>query len=548
MGKLTGVRRLMHYLKKRKTELVFILLYSLLVTAVGLLPIQLIGLLVDTLGHQPVGTVGLIFSTFIGSSVVGIILWFAAVYLLSAILSNLYGYWITMFNDRVIEAVRKDLFRSVIHRAWKFEQEDRSADIVTRAVGDVEQITRVLAGPLNGFLQKILTLLFSLLLLGMWNWKVVLITLLIAVILYRFSTEISKENNELGKAERMEVQKISLQFSDVLKNLPLIQSYRTEGRETVKLFDISNALYGVRRKLLGKMSGYWVKVYVLNTVGFLMVFFILLSEIEKGRCSVGEIVVAYTYLERIFSAMISVSRYKTDVFHADAALSRVFERIDEDSEPISESTSTGVQQKCGLRVEDASFGYGGETVLRHLNFKVRQGEMLVITGTSGIGKSTILHGLLGFVDLYEGKIFLGEEDVSEEVDVRRSRIRCCFQEPFLFRRGVKENLNYDGEFENTGVWETLGVLSVSEESVESNSEGNLLGLSGGEQRRIAVGRTVNKAVPVYLFDEPTAELDEENRRNVLAVLAALKEKSAVIVASHDQDLVEMADHRLELLS
>lgn len=546
MQKLAGVCRLMTYLRRRRSELIGILLYSLLVTSVGLLPIQLIGLLVDTLGDQPKGTIGNFLSYITGTSPVGIIMWFAGIYLLSALLSNLYGYWIVSFNNRVIETVRKDLFRSVIHRAWKFEQEDSTADIVTRAVGDVEQITRVLAGPLNGFLQQLLTLFFSLILLGMWNWKVVLITMAVAGILYYLSTDISRENNELGKKERTAVQEISLRFSDVLRNLPLIQSYRTQETEKTELFKISDGLYGARRRLLTKMSLYWMKVYALNTAGYLLVFFILLSEIGKGRCSVGEIVVAYTYLERIFSAMISVSRYKTDVYHADAALSRVFERVDETSSPSFGGSSIRAGEETSLRLEGVSFGYGSEVTVKDFNLEVHRGELLVITGTSGVGKSTVLHGIMGFVDLSEGKIFLGEEDVTHDIELRRSKIRCCFQEPYLFQKEVKDNLDYDGEFKNEDVWKKLGILKLSEDRSRETSGGNLLGLSGGEQRRIAIGRTLNKRVPIYLFDEPTAELDEENRRNVLQVLAVLKEKAAVIVVTHDQDILQMADQRLEL--
>lgn len=72
------------------------------------------------------------------------------------------------------------------------------------------------------------------------------------------------------------------------------------------------------------------------------------------------------------------------------------------------------------------------------------------------------------------------------------------------------------------------------------------GLSGGEARRIALARTVNRHVPFYLFDEPTAELDEENRKKVMKAIRQLSQDAIVLIATHDQDLIREADQIIRL--
>ena len=70
---------------------------------------------------------------------------------------------------------------------------------------------------------------------------------------------------------------------------------------------------------------------------------------------------------------------------------------------------------------------------------------------------------------------------------------------------------------------------------------NSLNLSGGEKRRISIVRTINKGVPIYLFDEPTSELDDENRKKVIDLLKRLSDSYIVIVATHDEELASLGD-------
>ena len=71
-------------------------------------------------------------------------------------------------------------------------------------------------------------------------------------------------------------------------------------------------------------------------------------------------------------------------------------------------------------------------------------------------------------------------------------------------------------------------------------------LSGGEQRRIAFCRTLNKKVPIYIFDEPTVELDTKNKAEILRLFSLLKRDGVVIVVTHDEDVIQISDKIYEL--
>ena len=148
--------------------------------------------------------------------------------MLSSILALVYGIIVMNFNNEIIEDVRKDVVRSVIHREIKVTDPDISGDVITRLTGDVEQITRVIAGPLNGFLRQTLVFAFSLAVLGTIDLKLIVVTVAVSTILYHLSKRVSNKNKEYGQREREQIGKISTVFSDILKNRILVKSYGTE--------------------------------------------------------------------------------------------------------------------------------------------------------------------------------------------------------------------------------------------------------------------------------------------------------------------------------
>lgn len=543
MKKLGGVKKLFFYVRRKKFVLFGLCILSIIAALFQLLPVQVLGLLVDTLNSEKLGVIEKIIQIFIGDSPVKIILCFGIIYISSKILSNVYGFLVSQFNNDITENVRKDIFKSTVLRENVAEEKDISGDIVTRSVGDVEAITRVIAGPLNGFLQNILMCIISLVFLGMWNIKAVIVTVFFSALIYILSAKISERNKELGVEERNIVQKISLKFTDVLNNIFLIKSYQTENTEIDNLCEESISIFKCRTRLAKCMASYWIKVSLCNVFGIILVLLIILQEIQRGNCSVGEIIVAYTYLETIFSGMISVSRYKTDIFNSNASLERVFELIDHQSDNRPENISENFNVINEFKLSHLSIGYDQKTVVSDINISLKKGEFLAITGSSGSGKSTILNGILGFARIMDGKIYLNEKDVTEDFNILRSCIRVCFQNSYLFSNSLAYNLEYDASGKpDMHLFDKIGIAQIIKvKGLDYTLESKTQSLSGGEKRRIALARTLNKNVPIYFFDEPTAELDKENRRFVINTLQSLRGKAIIIVVTHDEDLMDIAD-------
>ena len=194
--------------------------------------------------------------------------------------------------------------------------------------------------------------------------------------------------------------------------------------------------------------------------------------------------------------------------------------------------------------------------LQGLNLDVKEGEFLAIMGPSGSGKSTAVN-MIGCLDIpTKGKILLDAHDISklsesELAQIRGRKIGFIFQQfnlvptltalenvmlPMIFQ-GVSESVRMKK------ARELLGLVGLGDRMDHKPSE-----LSGGEQQRVAIARSLANGPEVILADEPTGNLDSKTGANVLDFLEKLhkNEKKTIVMVTHDQNLAKIAE-RIEFL-
>jgi ABC-type transport system involved in cytochrome bd biosynthesis fused ATPase/permease subunit len=196
----------------------------------------------------------------------------------------------------------------------------------------------------------------------------------------------------------------------------------------------------------------------------------------------------------------------------------------------------GAKEKIDLR---ALRGFAVQT-LNGVSFDLPTGKHLAILGPSGAGKSTLVNLLLRFWDFSEGEIILGGEDIRQ---YRQEDVRGCFsvvsQSTYLFNASLRENL-------------LLARPSASEEEIiRAVEQAQLsafvaslpkglatfvgergLGLSGGERQRLAIARALLKDAPIFIFDEPTANLDTVTERQIIGTLQKTMKGRTVLWITH----------------
>ena len=204
------------------------------------------------------------------------------------------------------------------------------------------------------------------------------------------------------------------------------------------------------------------------------------------------------------------------------------------------SITSIARKACSISFNHICFSYSeGKEVLKELNLRVKEGEKVVLLGTSGSGKSTILKILMGMERAQSGTIRIGGQDTMDLGEDRIFKeISYIQQEVFIFDGTIRENIclfqTYREE-ELQSVIERAGLRNlVKEKGLSYRCGENGAALSGGERQRISIARSLLRKTPILLADEITASLDKENTYLVLDTLLNIENTTEILVL-HDLD-------------
>jgi multiple sugar transport system ATP-binding protein len=192
-----------------------------------------------------------------------------------------------------------------------------------------------------------------------------------------------------------------------------------------------------------------------------------------------------------------------------------------------------------VQLEDLSKQFGELEAIKNVNFKINDGEFLVIVGPSGCGKSTTLNCVAGLEKPTSGKIRVGGSDITD-LTPRERNIAMVFQNYALYpHMTVRENMEFGLKMSSDK--STAAIESKVEEMAEllgikEHIEAQPKELSGGQQQRVALGRAIIREPDVFLLDEPLSNLDAKLRTEMRTELQQLQSDLGIttVYVTHDQ--------------
>src|ERR1700722_4443387 len=206
-----------------------------------------------------------------------------------------------------------------------------------------------------------------------------------------------------------------------------------------------------------------------------------------------------------------------------------------------------LMQDTIIQIENLSKQFGANDALKGIDLTVRRGEIFGIIGMSGAGKTTLIRCLACLEKPSEGKVFLGEDELTalseKELRLLRKKMGMIFQHFHLFSsRTAQENISYPLEIEG---------LSQNERQVRTHELITLVGLngkehhypaqlSGGEKQRVAIARALARNPDVLLCDEATSALDPRTTHSILALLSQLNQAMAltIVLITHEMEVIK----------
>jgi ATP-binding cassette subfamily C protein CydCD len=321
--------------------------------------------------------------------------------------------------------------------------------------------------------------------------------------------------------------------------------------------------YGQTQRHLASLTGFSSALTtLLVNLGMLAVLALAIPLVVTGQ--VSGVMLAVLTLSALagFEAVMPLPLAAQTLSSSLQAARRLFEVVD--AEPVvreslsfrRDSSSESLTTRHDLRITNLAFSYPGRSqpALQEITFQLTPGKRIAIVGPSGAGKSTLANLLLRFWDYSQGQILLDGRDLHEyaQEDVRRL-VSFISQRTYFFNDTIRQNLLLarptatGSEVQNAAQQAQIHDFIIGlPKGYETIIGERGFRLSGGERQRLAIVRALLKNAPIFLLDEPTANLDPLTERHLLDMLFTLTRSQSLLLITHRLVGLENMDEILVL--
>lgn len=330
-----------------------------------------------------------------------------------------------------------------------------------------------------------------------------------------------------------------------LHNLTLINLFRSQKLESANLQTKVDDYQKVSKKRFRIWQLYWITMALIDVLATYIIILICAGRVSAGAISASTIVLIISYVEKVFSPIQDFGWF----INISTQLMTKIERLEE-LRPTKESemnTSKDHYDKPiqKITLQNVCIANGDNTIIENINYSIEKGKLTVITGESGGGKTTSLRALVGIAERLSGKIIINDEYEAHSMYSFIDRMSVVMQSPYILNRDVKSNVYYpdiEPSDQSKKVISHLNMDKIIRKKFDEDCEQEMeQKLSGGEKKRICILRGLLQDKEVYVFDEPTNELDAENTKAVLDEINKLKKHACVMVVTHDKRMIDRAD-------
>jgi ATP-binding cassette, subfamily B, bacterial MsbA len=487
----------------------------------------------------------------------GLLVILTAVAFISVVLKSITIYFgelaAVAFSNRSIRELRVELAQKFISLPLSFYHKRKIGELIARATADLTVMQANIGNVIIGLIRQPLTTIVFLIYLFFMNWRLTLITIIVAPIIVSliriFGRKIKKHSARVQDATA----EVTSSYQEILLLLKVIKGFCMGHYESKKFRFLAENLY--------KKVMHWNRYRLgmgpmMDSTLFLILPLILITGKVYFNHTLGEIVAMLYAYAAAYKPIKELARINNNLKTLQGATTRLFDIM---------GTVPGIQDKPKakpipkfkntIEFSHVSFGYRPDKmVLTDISFKVHAGETVAFVGPTGAGKSTLLDLLPRFYDVNEGSITIDGIDIRNvTIESVRDQISIVGQESLLFHDTIASNINYNkGNYTREDI-ENAARLAQAHNFIITLPDGyeTIVGdrgalLSGGQRQRIAIARAILKDPAIMILDEPASALDPESEMLIQDALENFFNKKTILIISHRLNTIKKS-HKIYVI-
>ena len=450
---------------------------------------------------------------------------------------------------------KQRLLHGLLHGEYAVISEYHSAELLNRMNNDVAKVNEGILTIVPEAMSMVTRLVAAVLVLGVLDIRFTLVIGAVGFVAVVATGIMRRKLKDLNKRVSEYDGKVSGYLQEIMEKLLMVQamdvSEEVENRADVLLND--RYVIQRKRKNISLVSNMSISILYYGA-GFLALMWGAYQMLH-GQMSFGSLTAVIQLVNQLQTPFVNLSGVMPKYIAMIASAERLMEleTIQGEPEPVQEDPRKQYEKMVSINAENLSFSYDRDRILENADFCLPKGAFAVITGPSGIGKSTLLKILLGIFRPGGGKLYLTCAEGELLLDRSTRRLFAYVPQGNLLLSGtLRENLTIVNPEATDAEIDRAVYISAMDEFLPQLPQGldtvlgeSGAGLSEGQAQRLAIARAVLGGAPILLLDECTSALDEGTEQKVLQRLKELSDRTCIAV-THRPAAIALCDWRLEV--
>lgn len=445
-------------------------------------------------------------------------------------------------SEMLLQTMRNQLFAHIQKLPFAWHMQNQTGDIIQRCTSDVERVKIFVAEQLISIIRIVILVTLSLIFMFSMDVRLSLIAVASIPIILGYSAFFhSKIGNRFEECDINE----GILSTIAQENLTGVRVVHAFGREKFEKdrFEKQNKYYtNLWVYLMKLMSAFWAAGDLISGLQVMLILVLGSVFCVQGTLSVGEFIAFISYNSILIWPVRQLGRVISEMSKAGVSISRIMYIMNSPAEADKPDAVTP-DMHGDIVFDHVSFGYDQNLdIIQDVSFTIPHGTTFGILGSTGSGKSTLMHLLNRLYDLppENGKITIGGTDIADiKAHHLRKNIGMVLQEPFLFSRTIAENIGITHRDMSMAEIRRAAKIACVDDAIDEFTNGydTIVGergvtLSGGQKQRTAIARMLTQNAPIMVFDDSLSAVDAETDAKIRHALRDNLGDSTVILISH----------------
>ena len=476
---------------------------------------------------------------------------------LSFLFKNIFYYihWVSIaiVELKIIRDIRNKLYTHAQNFPLSFFDKNKTANIFSIMMNDVNSIKVAFNKSLHVFLHEITSIIILLTLLFSISPKLTLLVLLTIPLAGFIILNIGYSIRRKAKRASFKISDLSNIISEKLSGVKIVKAFNMTKNEINNFIKTNSQFFTLQfkeKKLLGLTTP--INDIIGVSLASLLLWFggkqVLLIESISSEEFLRFIIFLFALLQPTRKLGGSYAALQNGL----AGANRVFSILDLD---LNKKNQNNVFEKNDFKnmieFKNVNFKYNLDEaeILKNINIKIHKGEKIALVGSSGAGKTTFANLLLDFYSSTSGEILIDNTCYKKiKTESIRDLIGIVTQDPILFNDTIENNISYGQKNKNKKLIieaaENANIASYIN-SIKNKYDTKIgergIKLSGGQKQRLSIARAILKNTPILILDEATSSLDSESELKVQEAIDNLVKDRTVIIIAHRLSTIKNAD-------